>query len=142
MRGLILLSLLFLYGASYAQNVLVTSTSEWTVSGIEVGGSVGFQSKKLWSFGGFFQRGIAKNSEENTQVESFAGIYGNVPIAKSERVNFFFSSRLGFVDKDFFVFVPGVETRVNITKRLGVNMGMGVRKSYPALNGKISLALF
>jgi hypothetical protein len=137
---MIILFLMFNTSDSIAQHLVASATIEKNVAGAEYGTSVSYQTKKLLSFGGFHQTTIDRN-QEGSSKRTFWGAVLNIPISSSARLNFYAQSRIGFVNGKFFSFVPGVETEVKVTGKIWINVGAGLRMTYPSLTTKLSFKI-
>jgi len=126
---------------SYGQDLVTSLQVESTVAGFQAGGTVQYETKKLWAFGGFYQRSTAR-SAEHREVNTFFGARLQVPLVNCERMALFGIMRTGFANEKFFVVVPGLETRINFGKRCGVGLGIGMRMNYPSISSRFIVKLF
>lgn len=103
------------------------------------GGDLTFESKGKWGIGAFYQAGVPNESKESLKLkDAFYGLSLQVPIAKSQKIDFFATLRTGMVNEDFFVVVPGLETRIKTWRKLSTTFGMGYRVGYPSIGMKLS----
>ncbi len=135
---------LFIAICSYpaiSQNLMIGTQAERTVAGYQYGGSLLYETSKQWAYGGFYQTAFSKPNESTPQ-NLFYGIHIQVPLVTSERLSFFATFRGGLVNKQFAAVIPGLETRISISKRLSLAVGMSMRMSYPAISSKLIIKLF
>jgi hypothetical protein len=124
------------------QHLVPALTVEKNVAGCEYGASVTYQTKSLISFGAFYQTGLPIHKTEAIATpKNFTGGVFYMPLSKSQNLNFYMQSRIGFVDERFFVFAPGVETEMHLAGNLWIHVGAGLRMTYPSLMTKISIKL-
>ena len=103
------------------------------------GGGLTFESKGKWGFGAFYQVGIQNELKESLKLnDAFYGLLLQVPLAKSQKIDFFATLRAGMVNENFFVVVPGLETRIKTWRKLSTTFGMGYRVGYPSMGVKLS----
>ena len=125
------------------QNVQFSAGIEKTATRCLYGAGLTLESKGKWGVGGFYQAGIINNSKESLKVnDAFYGLLVQIPIAKSQKIDVFATARMGMVNENFFVFVPGLETRIKTWRRLSTTFGMGYRVGYPSIGMKVSHPLF
>jgi hypothetical protein len=127
-----------------AQQVVLQTGVEKTVSGMEYTTTLGFELKSLFGVGGFYQAGLQRDSESGSlnPHNPFFGGFLQVPVAKSERLSFLVNVRAGIVNENFFAVVPGVETRVHLSPRTGFTVGTGLRHGHPSLSARLFLKMF
>jgi hypothetical protein len=126
----------------YGQNLIISAGAEKTVSGNQFGMAVMLETKKAWGIGTFYQAGFSQNNEEHFINDPFYGVAWQTPIARSERITFVGILRTGMVNQDFFAVVPSLETRIQLSRAVGVAVGAGIRSGYPSLALKVSVKLF
>ena len=124
-----------------AQHLVVGATSELNVAGPQFGGTIAFEFKGLSSIGIFYQTELKKNSE-TLKSNTLSGVLLQVPLVKSEKLALLAKARLGLSNNHFLVAIPGLETRVGITERIGIALEMGMRMNYPSISGKIYTTIF
>ena len=138
---IILFEMLFFVMLANAQHVMLVPTIEKTVACSQYGSQLLLETKGHWSFGAFYQTSWQQTVEGIQTVNPFYGITINAPLIKSDRINFYFNIRGGIVNQHFFVIAPGLETKLKISKRLGVSTLMSVRMTYPSASLKIYITL-
>ena len=143
MKAILIVAAIFFatVGKMYAQHILVSPLGEKTVSGWQYGAALSFSTKSKWSFGGFYQQDMLTKVESGLQPANFYGLTVNAPLAKCDKLNFYFNTRLGLANQYFVVLVPGLETELNLTKRFSVSTLMSVRMSYPSAALKVNIRL-
>ncbi len=103
------------------------------------GGGLTFETKGKWGLGAFYQTGILNQGKESGELnDAFYGVLFQIPLAKSQKIDFFATARLGMVNENFFVVVPGLETRIKTWRKLSTTFGMGYRVGYPSIGLKLS----
>jgi hypothetical protein len=138
---IILFEMLFFVILANAQHVLLVPTIEKAVGGNQYGSQLLFEAKNKWSFGGFYQTSLQLHPDGGQTLNAFYGFAINAPLVKSDKINFYFNVRGGVVNRQFLVVVPGLETKLKISKRLGVSALMSVRMTYPSASLKIYITL-
>ncbi len=118
---------------------------ERTVSATEVQFTVGYETRRQWAIGTFYQSAITMKPfmiESNNSNASWYGLYLNAPLVRSQKIGFYAQLRTGIVDTKFIVLVPSLETRVQLAKGLSLIVGGSFRHTYPALLLKLQIGLF
>lgn len=123
-----------------AQDLILGALGEYTVSGPEVGAVVMYESRKAMGIGVFYQQGTSE--KEQGFQSTFYGALIQVPLVNAERILFSGILRGGMINREFFFVTPSLETKLNVRKKWALVFGMGVRKGYPSLSGKIVHKLF
>jgi hypothetical protein len=124
-----------------AQSLRISLLVEKTVAGLQYGSLVSFQTNSNWGFGGFYQFGMVKNEKVLKTYDPFIGLFCNAPLVRSEKIIFYAHTRVGFVNRHFFVFVPGVETEIKLFRWLSLSAVMSMRMSYPSAGARLNLTL-
>lgn len=137
-----------------SQNFLIYSGVEKTVSGNQYGTSMLLETYRLWAVGVFYQASLGRvGSESLVYSNPFYGMIFQAPLAKNDRISFFATLRTGLVNDDFYVMVPSLETRIDLSRqtskrmpkpnssRYGICIGTGFRYGYPSISGKVFLKL-
>ena len=128
---------------SHAQKVYISAGVEKTATRCLYGGALTLELKSKWGVGAFFQNSFLQRPNEFKRgKDTFFGILGQIPLAKTEKIDFFATARLGFVDETYLVAVPGLETRIKTFRKLSTVFGMGYRSGYPAVALKLAHPLF
>ena len=123
--------------AAQSQRPVASLGLEKSVTGMEYGAMALYRTKAQWGFGGFYQTELPKKSEGLKGANTFYGAVLYAPVMKSQKINFYMNIRLGVVNKTFVIITPGLETELIFSKRVSLGLGMGFRKSYPALAARI-----
>jgi hypothetical protein len=122
-----------------SQNLHLSAGIEKPVTRCLYGGALTYETKGKWGIGGFYQTSISTNPQERMSLkDAFYGVIFQVPLAKSEKISFFATARLGLVNENFFVAVPGLETSIKTWKKLNTVFNMGYRVGYPSIGIKLS----
>lgn len=118
---------------------------ERTVSATESQFTVGYETKRQWAIGTFYQAAIAMKPfriENSSGDNSWYGLYLNAPLVRSQKISFYAQLRTGLVDRKFIVCVPSLETRMQLMKGLSATVGASFRHTYPAFLLKLHIGLF
>ncbi|MBX2970335.1 MAG: hypothetical protein KF803_13280 [Cyclobacteriaceae bacterium] len=144
MKAILILSIFLAPFFTMAQQVVLQSGVEKTVSNMEYTATLGFEMKSLFGIGGFYQAGLHRSSESGSldPLNPFFGGFLQMPIAKSERLSFLVNVRAGIVNENFFAVVPGVETRVHLSPRTGFSVGSALRHGHPSFSARLFLKMF
>ena len=124
-----------------AQQLKSSLLIEKTVAGSQYGFSVLFQSKRHWQWGTFYQAALNYTRDGGQLVNPFYGISLSAPMAKAERLTFYANARCGVVNELFIAIVPGLETELQLTKKISFSALMSMRMSYPSAQLKITFSL-
>lgn len=138
---MILFNILVFVVVANSQHIKVATLIEKTVAGNQYGAQLVYQSKSKWSLGGFYQESILAQSDGAMSKNPFYGITLNAPIAKTDRLNFYFNTRVGFVNQVFLVVVPGLETELSVSKVVSLSAVMSMRMSYSSSMLKINIKI-
>lgn len=131
--------LVFVCTYSYGQGLYLSAGVEKTAKRVLYGGGLTLESKGKWGIGAFYQTSLSNSVDESLNgKDTFYGALFQIPLAKTEKINFFATARLGMANENFFVVVPGLETRIKTWKKLHTVFGMGYRVGYPAIGLKLS----
>lgn len=125
-----------------AQHMALSVTTEYTVAGHQYGASLMYETSKQWGLGTFYQGEFYNYSESSLKKDVFYGVVAQAPLVQCSKLAFFGNLRAGFVNKNFFVLVPGLETRLSMSKRLALGFGMSMRMSYPSVAARVVVKLF
>lgn len=130
--------------STLAQKIFVSVGIEKTVFQNQVTADFSFETKRGIGMGVFYQMGVSLPGSTN-ELTSQQSIYGGIvqlPLAKSNKLALYGNLRIGFVDKNYLVAIPSIETRVTLGKRTGVSFGSSFRQGYPAFSLKTFIKLF
>lgn len=131
--------LVFVCTYSYGQGLYLSAGVEKTAKRVLYGGSLSLESKGKWGIGAFYQTSLSNSVDESLNgKDTFYGALFQIPIAKTDKINFLATARFGMANENFFVVVPGLETRIKTWKKLYTVFGMGYRVGYPAIGLKLS----
>jgi hypothetical protein len=126
-----------------AQILNVSAGIEKTAVRCLYGGELTFETKRKWGLGLFYQTAFLQETKEvRDSDDTFYGLLSQVPLAKTETIDFFATARLGMVSGSYFVAVPGLETRIKTWRKLSTILSMGYRVGYPAIGLKLSHSIF
>lgn len=145
MKIFLLLSLMICLAQAKGQHLTSSCGLERTVSATESQFTLGYETRRQWAIGTFYQTAITMKPFKIEGVKSNAswyGLYFNAPLVRSQKISFYAQIRTGLVDTKFIVFVPSLETRMQLTKGLSVIVGGSFRHTYPAFLLKLHIGLF
>lgn len=138
-----LMAMCLILSPAKCQTVLASVGVEKTVKRALYGGALMFEHRNKVAIGAAYQAGISNESSDGKKLSDvFYGIAFQAPIAKSNTIDFFGTVRLGFVNEDFFVALPGLETRIKTWRNLSTIFCMGYRVGYPSVGLRLSHPLF
>ncbi|MBI3220042.1 MAG: hypothetical protein HYZ44_11050 [Bacteroidetes bacterium] len=137
----ILLGCLLMAGEVYAQPLKAAIGIEKTVAGTQYGFGLVLQSKRHWQWGGFYQASLNYTRDGGQLVNPFYGITLSAPLAKADRLTFYANARCGVVNEIFIAVVPGLETELQLSKKISFSALMSVRMSYPSAQLKMTFSL-
>jgi hypothetical protein len=127
----------------HAQSFTVSAGLEKTVASTESQFMFGYQTKKQWVMGTFYQHNFSQFTNEGLTDNYFwYGAFVGWPLAKSEKLSFYALLRSGLMERQFVVIVPSLETNIKVSKRLAVGVTSSFRKGYPAFSIKTQIHLF
>jgi hypothetical protein len=124
-----------------AQQIILSTEIEKNIAGINYGTSMVLSSRKNVSFGGFYQFALQRTGSEIKKSRPFYGLQLQLPLAARGRMSICGSARAGFVNENFFVFVPAVVTTVRLSDHISFSVGAGMRMQNPTLSGKLHLTI-
>ncbi|MEM9895363.1 MAG: hypothetical protein AAF789_03260 [Bacteroidota bacterium] len=124
-----------------AQKVTIQSYVQHTVMGIQKGFGIRSKLKKGFEVGVAHQANMFSRSELLNQRYPFTGAEVLVPISQGARMQLYFNTKTGFVNKHFFAVLPEVESRVKIARRIHLGFGAGIRAGQASSSFKILLDL-
>ncbi|MEO7991295.1 MAG: hypothetical protein ABI663_17220 [Chryseolinea sp.] len=145
MKVLMILIFILHIANALGQNVTASLGLERTVAGTESQFTAGYESKKEWSLGAFYQTKLTLSPFEMEKINSSAswyGIYLNAPLVRLTKISLYAQVRTGLLERQFIVFVPSLETKVRLTQRLSLTVGSSFRHTYPAFLLKANISLF
>jgi hypothetical protein len=114
-----------------AQSVITNLSAEKNVKGCSYRGALGYEFSRPWAIGGFYELTSPTTfQEEKKLVDPFYGVYVQTPLVSSERILVSAVLRAGFINKNFFVITPAVETRIRVFSQTFIVFGAGLRHGY------------
>lgn len=126
-----------------SQNLHVAVGVEKTARRALYGGALMLENRKKFAIGVAYQANILNEAKKEIRLSDiFYGVAFHAPIAKTEKIDFFATLRVGFVNENFLVALPGLETRIKTWRNLSTIFCMGYRVGYPSLGVKISHPVF
>ncbi len=130
-----------LVAVGYSQDFRFAPLVEKTVTGTQYGAILNFRTKSNWGFGTFYQTTAFTNPEGAQTSNPFWGISVSAPLAKADKINFYFNTRVGIVNQYFLVATPGLETEIRISKAIRISTMMSMRMSYPSALAWVSIKI-
>ena len=131
----------FLMTVGYSQQLRFAPLVEKTVAGTQYGAMLNFRTKSNWGFGTFYQTNAFTNQEGTQTSNPFFGISVSAPLAKTDKINFYFNTRAGIVNQYFLVATPGLETEIKISRVISISTMMSIRMSYPSASAWVSIKI-
>lgn len=125
-----------------AQSVSIAVNAEKTVSGVQYGPALSFQTNSSWRVGVFYQSVMSVRPERGEVKSDFYGISAAAPMKKCDGFVFYVTIRAGLSNDQFFVLVPGIETEIRLTPRTSVAFGTSIRMQHTAASGKLMFRIF
>ncbi len=128
-----------------AQHLNLSCGLETTIAGTESQFMLGYENKKQWSAGSFYQAKMMMKPftiESSNTSTSWYGIYLNAPMIRTQKVSVYAQLRTGLVDQKFIVLVPSLETKMKLTKSISATVGSSFRHTYPAFLLRLNVSLF
>jgi len=148
---LITIFLAAVLGTVSAQNLILKTYVEKTVSGPKVGTAIGFENSYQLEFGGFYQEASIMQSMLMSEEQiaklprnyerEFYGAYFSVHVFKRDKFTTKVNVRTGVANQINFVITPSVLASYKPVKNLRIGAGIGSRLLSPTLQGSVSLSL-
>lgn len=129
MKKLFIIAIIF-FGAKFsgsAQTLTGQTYLQNTVMGLQKGIGLRVQTNKGLGLGMVYQSNLYSNGERLNENYAFYGIEMIIPLTKCGNMRFFLTPKAGFVNEDFFVLIPEVETEIKITNRFSAAITAGIR---------------
>ena len=137
------MAMCFILFPAKGQNLHVCLGVEKTAKRALYGGILMLENRKKFAVGVAYQAYISNDAKKEIKLSDiFYGVAFQAPIAKTEKIDFFATVRLGLVNENFFVALPGLETRIKAWRNLSTTFCMGYRVGYPSLGLKLSHPVF
>ena len=125
--------LLILPAAAVAQRINVQGKIEQTAKGAGYESGLGFEFRSRFVAGVFYQTKSWREVDHLAEKsDTYYGCYAHIPIVRDKRLMLGAVIRGGFINKNFFVITPALETRVDVSSRFGIITGLSYRQGYPA----------
>jgi hypothetical protein len=134
----ILLLVFFGFSNALSQKLLTSTYAEYTVTGVQYGGAATYATDRQWGVGIFYQSSLGATENH----KKYYGLLAQVPIVRTPQLLLTGTLRSGLANDQFVVIVPGLETRIELSKKIALAFGMSVRMNYPALSSKFIVKLF
>ncbi|MEM8939865.1 MAG: hypothetical protein AAGC64_11010 [Bacteroidota bacterium] len=141
-RILISGSMVFFSVGIVAQGLSMEAFIQKSLIGLQKGYGLYYLNKKGWGLGIIFQSTDGTSMERKANNYPLLAIEGRIPIQSCERLRLQFAPRLGFVNHDFFVFIPEFQTEYELTKTIGIGLGAGIRVREASMSYKIFIKPF
>ena len=129
-----------------AQRVVASSYIEQTQISSKLGYSVGVVfSESNIELGAFQQNNMSSMDPEvwddNAYERSFTGVYMNYPMLEKRMLSLNFKIRTGLSNGENFVITPAVNGDYEVSKKIKVTGGVGVRAFRPTLVSGIKIVI-
>lgn len=134
---IIIMALLFISKWSYGQGLKVSAITEKTVMGLQSGAELSYRFRNYIGIGFFYQKDPKTISETESGSNEFSGMNLSFPIARCEKLILSGVLRGGLSNRRFAVVTPSIETEMLISKHLSLGVGLGIRATEAAINGKL-----
>jgi len=119
-----------------AQNISFEVYAQESRIGLQRGYGVFLANSKGMAIGPVFQSTDGISTETNLTNYPFIGAEARFPIETCGKLRILFATKAGFLNRDFFVVLPEVQTEYLITNTLGVGLGAGIRVREAAISFK------
>ena len=120
-----------------SQELSIETFVQKSVLGAQKGYGLYYLNSSGWGLGTVFQSSNGVNAETSGTNYPFYGVEARVPIQNCNRLRLQFASKIGFVNKDFLVILPEIQTEYLVTKNLGLGIGAGIRVREAAISFKV-----
>ncbi|MEP1033540.1 hypothetical protein [Ekhidna sp.] len=124
-----------------AQTLTGQAFLQQTVMGAQQGFGLRIQSQKGWGLGLMHQANLKSTQESLGEKYPFYGMEAIVPLTKCGNMRFFFTPKAGFVNEQFFIIMPEVETEIKITDMFSAAITAGIRARQSATGIKLLIHL-
>ena len=143
MKKYITITLLFFASLSIAiaQKISTQTFVQQTVMGLQKGYGLRAQTNKGWGVGVLFQSNGKLSLENSEGNYPFIGLETLIPLTKCGNVSFFLTPKVGFVNTNYFVIIPEVETSIKINKRFSTAITAGMRSRESSVGAKLIINL-
>ncbi len=129
----IIISLILLTGffSTHGQTITGQVFIQQTVMGVQKGYGFRYHIKDKFGIGALFQSNGKLSIEDENGNYPFYGIETIVPIVRCSTLKVSLAPKAGFVNQNFFVLIPEVETEIRVSKMIsaGIITGIRARKS-------------
>ncbi|WP_425390703.1 hypothetical protein [Ekhidna sp.] len=143
MKKLIIISVL-LIGAKFsatAQTLTGNAFLQNTVMGLQKGFGLRAQTEKGLGLGMIFQSNLKSTKEGLDEKYPFYGVETVIPVTKCGNMRLFLTPKAGFVNEDYFILIPEVETEIRITDMFSAAITAGIRARESATGVKLLVHL-
>lgn len=110
-----------------------------TVIGHQYGYGFRYMNSKAYGMGIFYQSTINWDQSEGRSSYPFWGLELILPLKKCGGLQFSLTPKIGYVNNQFLVFVPEVETTLRIKKWISVGVITGIRARKASNGIKLSI---
>ncbi len=120
-----------------SQGIQAETYVQLSAIGTQPGVALRWVNQKGWGLGGFYQSNKAFDFEGRLSNRSFSGLDFVVPIITCEKLALSGSLKAGFVNNQFLVVTPEINTQVSIARSWSLALGAGYRVGQPAVSAKV-----
>ncbi len=136
-KAMSILSLVVLSLQLSAQKLELVAMAQKTVVSPQFGYEIGFRSNKGLGANIFHQSQKTPLNEKRNTPYSFTGLDVSARIKSCSDLNIYTHLYAGLVNKQFFVVIPEIETRIKLYSVFHMGLGASFRNRQPALSIKI-----
>ena len=143
MRTLLIFFALVSFGFSFGQGLSVEAFVQQSQIGLQKGYGVHLVNEQGWGLGTILQSTDGTpNEKDNDSNYLFWGLETRIPIHNCGRLRLALTPMAGFVNKNFFVALPEIQTEYQLTRMVALGIGAGIRVNEAAISFKISIQPF
>ncbi len=137
----IFLLLLLLVKVSFSQQFSAQAFLQQTVLGAQSGYGIRYQNSKEFGVGILYQNSLKSSKETNQSDYIFYGVETLIPLTKCHKVRLFLTPKIGFVNQVFFVVIPEIETKIEISDRFSTGITAGIRARQSAVGARLIMKI-
>lgn len=127
--------------SSVAQSMNVAFYYEKNIFENQFGGILSWQAAEGFQIGSFYQFSLHQAYDEPITNE-FAGGYVNIPFYRSNKLALSSSIKMGIANRRFIIFVPSIETTLNINSSFSIVFIGGIRAGESLIGVKTVFNMF
>lgn len=120
-----------------AQRFSAQALVQKTIMGVQTGYGLRWQAHSDWGAGVLLQSVGKPSLEAQNGNYPFYGIEALVPLASCGKMSFLLSPKAGFVNENYFLLIPEVETTILLHKVVSIAFTAGLRARESAIGSKV-----